>query len=191
MLPQGSTPVDFAYAVHTDIGHRCIAAKINHELAPLRTPLKNGDQVEVITTTQSKPNPAWLSFVASGRARERHPQLPEKPGARRAAHLGEASAKQAVQALATRSLSVGRRYLAGRICANSPKRLEIQRCADGNRHRQAIADGGLRQPPAGAGWRSAGAKTCAPALVMIRGNEAPPRSSPPAQPDSGATASPA
>jgi GTP pyrophosphokinase/guanosine-3',5'-bis(diphosphate) 3'-pyrophosphohydrolase len=89
VLPQGSTPVDFAYAVHTDIGHRCIAAKINHELAPLRTPLKNGDQVEVITTTQSKPNPAWLSFVASGRARSHIRNYLKSLERDEAAHLGE------------------------------------------------------------------------------------------------------
>ncbi len=106
VLPQGSTPVDFAYAVHTDIGHRCIAAKINHELAPLRTPLKNGDQVEVITTTQSKPNPAWLSFVASGRARSHIRNYLKSLERDEAAHLGERLLKQAVQALATRSLSV-------------------------------------------------------------------------------------
>ncbi len=69
VLSQGATPVDFAYAVHTDIGHRCIAAKVNHELVPLRTQLKNGDTVEVITSTQAKPNPSWLTFVTSGRAR--------------------------------------------------------------------------------------------------------------------------
>ena len=68
-LPQGATAVDFAYAVHTDIGNRCIAAKINYELMPLRTVLRNGDRVEIITASTSKPNPAWLSYVATGRAR--------------------------------------------------------------------------------------------------------------------------
>ncbi|KAF0811979.1 Bifunctional (p)ppGpp synthase/hydrolase SpoT [Andreprevotia sp. IGB-42] len=68
-LPQGATCVDFAYAVHTDIGNRCIAAKINHELVPLRYHLKNGDQVEIITAAHAKPNPSWLTFVTTGRAR--------------------------------------------------------------------------------------------------------------------------
>ncbi|WP_174875978.1 RelA/SpoT family protein [Vogesella oryzae] len=69
VLPQGSTPVDFAYAVHTDVGHRCIAARVNHNLVPLRAALRNGDTVEIITSTQAKPNPSWLNFVQSGRAR--------------------------------------------------------------------------------------------------------------------------
>ncbi|MDR3413104.1 MAG: bifunctional (p)ppGpp synthetase/guanosine-3',5'-bis(diphosphate) 3'-pyrophosphohydrolase [Formivibrio sp.] len=68
-LPQGATCVDFAYAVHSDIGDRCIAAKINHELAPLRSRLKNGDQIEIVTAAHARPNPAWLSFVTTGKAR--------------------------------------------------------------------------------------------------------------------------
>lgn len=68
-LPQGATPVDMAYAIHTDIGNRCIAVRINHELAPLRTELKNGDLVEIITAPLANPNPAWLSYIKTGRAR--------------------------------------------------------------------------------------------------------------------------
>jgi GTP diphosphokinase / guanosine-3',5'-bis(diphosphate) 3'-diphosphatase len=68
-LPHGATCVDFAYAVHTDIGNRCVAAKVNHELMPLRTELKNGDRVEIITAAHAKPNPSWLNFVVSGKAR--------------------------------------------------------------------------------------------------------------------------
>jgi GTP diphosphokinase / guanosine-3',5'-bis(diphosphate) 3'-diphosphatase len=68
-LPRGATGVDFAYAVHTDIGNRCVTVKINHELAPLRTELKNGDRVEVITAAHARPNPLWLNFVTTGKAR--------------------------------------------------------------------------------------------------------------------------
>ncbi len=68
-LPQGATCVDFAYAVHSDIGDRCIAAKINHELAPLRTKLQNGDQIEIVTAAHARPNPGWLGFVTTGKAR--------------------------------------------------------------------------------------------------------------------------
>ncbi|KXS32267.1 MAG: (P)ppGpp synthetase I, SpoT/RelA, partial [Candidatus Gallionella acididurans] len=64
-LPRGATGVDFAYSVHTDIGNRCIAIKVNHELVPLRSELRNGDRVEVITAPNAKPNPAWLSYVAT------------------------------------------------------------------------------------------------------------------------------
>ncbi|MCE2998345.1 MAG: RelA/SpoT family protein [Betaproteobacteria bacterium] len=68
-LPRGATAVDFAYAVHTDIGNRCVAVKINQELMPLRTELRNGDRVEIVTASHAKPNPLWLNFVATAKAR--------------------------------------------------------------------------------------------------------------------------
>jgi RelA/SpoT family (p)ppGpp synthetase len=68
-LPKGSTTVDFAYAVHTDIGNRCVAAKIDRALVPLRTELHNGETVEVITSRGAKPNPNWLGFVRTAKAR--------------------------------------------------------------------------------------------------------------------------
>ncbi len=68
-LPFGATPVDFAYAVHTDIGNTCVATKINGRIMPLRTRLKNGDQVEITTSKAQTPSPAWEGFVATGKAR--------------------------------------------------------------------------------------------------------------------------
>ena len=68
-LPRGATAVDFAYFVHTDIGNRAIAVKINDELMPLRSELKNGDRVDIIMAVQARPNPAWLNFVTTARAR--------------------------------------------------------------------------------------------------------------------------
>ncbi len=68
-LPKGATTVDFAYAVHTDIGNRCIAAKINRGLVPLRTELQNSQTVQVITARGAKPNPNWLTFVRTAKAR--------------------------------------------------------------------------------------------------------------------------
>ncbi|MCP1120085.1 RelA/SpoT family protein [Robbsia andropogonis] len=68
-LPRGATALDFAYSVHSELGNQCVAVKINNELLPLRTELKSGDIVEVITAPYSKPNPAWLGFVRSGKAR--------------------------------------------------------------------------------------------------------------------------
>jgi len=70
-LPQGATPVDFAYAVHSDIGNHTVAAKINGEQVPLRTELTNGDVVEIVTAPMATPNPAWLGFVHTGRARSK------------------------------------------------------------------------------------------------------------------------
>ncbi len=70
-LPRGATVIDFAYAVHTDIGHRCVAAHIDHELIPLSAELANGNQVEIITAPHANPNPAWLGYVKTGRARSK------------------------------------------------------------------------------------------------------------------------
>ncbi|HEX8987984.1 MAG TPA: ACT domain-containing protein, partial [Rhodocyclaceae bacterium] len=68
-MPRGATPVDFAYAVHTDIGNRCVACRINFESMPLRTELRNGDRVEIITAPLAAPNPNWLTYVRTARAR--------------------------------------------------------------------------------------------------------------------------
>jgi len=70
-LPQGSVPIDFAYAVHSEIGDTCVGAKINSRLVPLQTQLKNGDQVEIVTSKTSTPSPNWEQFVATGKAKAR------------------------------------------------------------------------------------------------------------------------
>jgi GTP diphosphokinase / guanosine-3',5'-bis(diphosphate) 3'-diphosphatase len=68
-LPRGATVVDFAYAVHTDIGNRCVAAKVDRRLTPLRTVLRNGQTVHIITAKGARPNPAWVNFVVTAKAR--------------------------------------------------------------------------------------------------------------------------
>ncbi len=68
-LPKGSTAVDFAYAVHTDVGNSCIACRINRRLAPLSQALESGSTVEIVTAPGARPNPAWLNFVVTGKAR--------------------------------------------------------------------------------------------------------------------------
>jgi len=68
-LPRGATALDFAYSIHSDLGNACVAVKINNLQLPLRTELKNGDIVEVINSTSSQPNPGWLEFVRTGKAR--------------------------------------------------------------------------------------------------------------------------
>jgi GTP pyrophosphokinase len=70
-LPRGATPVDFAYAVHTDVGDTCVGAKINGQIKPLRTPLENGDQVEIVRSNVASPSPTWEQFVVTGKARSR------------------------------------------------------------------------------------------------------------------------
>lgn len=68
-LPSGSTPIDFAYAIHSNVGDRCIGAKINGRIAPLNTKLQNGDQVEIVTAKTQNPSPTWERFVVTGKAR--------------------------------------------------------------------------------------------------------------------------
>ena len=98
-LPKGATAVDFAYAVHTDIGNRCVAVKINQELAPLRTELHNGDHVEIITAAHAHPNPAWLNYVATGKARAHIRHFLKSLQTTESAHLGERLLNQALRAL--------------------------------------------------------------------------------------------
>ncbi|HET7765903.1 MAG TPA: bifunctional (p)ppGpp synthetase/guanosine-3',5'-bis(diphosphate) 3'-pyrophosphohydrolase [Burkholderiales bacterium] len=102
-LPRGATAVDFAYAVHTDIGDRCAAARINYELAPLRTELKNGDRVEIITAAHANPNPGWLSYVKTGKARSQIRHFLKTMQYEEAAALGERMLSQAARALGAKS----------------------------------------------------------------------------------------
>ena len=70
-LPRGATPIDFAYAIHTDIGHQCVGARVNGKMVPLRTRLRNGDIVEIVTNSGHKPSRDWLNFVVTARARNK------------------------------------------------------------------------------------------------------------------------
>jgi GTP pyrophosphokinase len=98
-LPRGATAVDFAYSVHTEVGNRCIAVKVNHELVPLRTELRNGDRVEVITAPNAKPNPAWLSYVATSKARGHIRHFLRNMQSGESAQLGERLLNQALHTL--------------------------------------------------------------------------------------------
>jgi len=98
-LPRGATAVDFAYAVHTDIGNRCVAAKVNGELVPLRTELRNGDRVEIITASHAKPNPGWLQYVRTGKARSNIRHFLKTMQYEESAGLGERLLDQALRAL--------------------------------------------------------------------------------------------
>jgi guanosine-3',5'-bis(diphosphate) 3'-pyrophosphohydrolase len=98
-LPRGATTVDFAYAVHTDIGNRCVAAKVNGELVPLRTELRNGDRVEIITASHAKPSPGWLQYVRTGKARSNIRHFLKTMQYEESAGLGERLLDQALRAL--------------------------------------------------------------------------------------------
>jgi GTP pyrophosphokinase len=98
-LPRGATAVDFAYQVHTDIGNACVAAKVNGELVPLRTELRNGDRVEIIAASHAKPNPAWLQYVRTGKARSNIRHFLKTMQYEESAALGERLLEQALKAL--------------------------------------------------------------------------------------------
>src|SRR5690606_24062646 len=68
-LPSGATALDFAYAVHSDVGNHCVAARVNHEMVPLHHVLTNGNNVEVLTSKSAHPTPSWLNFCVTGKAR--------------------------------------------------------------------------------------------------------------------------
>lgn len=87
-LPQGATALDFAYALHTDIGNHCIGAKVNHALVPLSHQLKSGDQIEILTSRSQEPQPEWLNFVTTARARSKIDAVLKKVR-KEASRLGE------------------------------------------------------------------------------------------------------
>jgi len=88
VLPRGATPIDFAYAIHTDIGHQCVGARVNGKMVPVRTRLKNGDIVEIVTNAGHKPSRDWLNFVATSRARNKIKHLIQAEERNRAIELG-------------------------------------------------------------------------------------------------------
>jgi len=166
-LPRGATAVDFAYAVHTDIGNRCVAVKINQELMPLRTELKNGDRVEIITAAHAKPNPLWLNFVATGKARSRIRHFLKTMHYRESAQLGERLLNQALAPLGAALAEV-----------KDAQWNKFLRDAGGRTREEVLADIGLGKRLAAVVARrllSLGephpAETAATGSVVIRGSE--------------------
>jgi GTP pyrophosphokinase len=87
-LPRGATPIDFAYAIHTDVGHQCVGARVNGKMVPLRTRLKNGDIIEIVTNAGHKPTRDWLNYVVTSRARNKIRHTIHSEENRRAIELG-------------------------------------------------------------------------------------------------------
>ena len=98
-LPRGATAVDFAYGIHTDIGNKCVASRINGEIQPLRSELRNGDVVEVVTGPVARPNPGWLAFVRTGKARAEIRHFLRTMKREESIELGERLLAQAVHQL--------------------------------------------------------------------------------------------
>ena len=166
-LPRGATAVDFAYAVHTDIGNRCVAVKINQELMPLRTELKNGDRVEIITASHAKPNPLWLNFVVTAKARSHIRHFVKTMHFQESVQLGERLLNQALAGYRT-SLAEVKEQQWARLMKESSAKSKQHLFSDiglGKRLSAVIA----RQ------LLSAGAQpsleTPGPGTVVIRGSE--------------------
>jgi GTP diphosphokinase / guanosine-3',5'-bis(diphosphate) 3'-diphosphatase len=166
-LPRGASAVDFAYAVHTDIGNRCVAVKINQELMPLRTELKNGDRVEIITAAHAKPNPLWLNFVTTGKARSRIRHFLKTMHFRESAQLGERLLNQALVPLGATLVEV-----------KAAQWDKFLRDAVGKTREEVLADIGLGKRLAAVVARrllSLGepgpVEAAAPGSVVIRGSE--------------------
>jgi guanosine-3',5'-bis(diphosphate) 3'-pyrophosphohydrolase len=123
-LPRDATPVDFAYAIHTDIGHQCVGARVNGKMVPLRTRLRNGDIVEIVTAPGHKPSRDWLNFVATSRARNK------------IKHFIHAEEK-------VRSLELGRK-----LFDKEARRygLNVKALTEGERFAVALTDYGLQKP---------------------------------------------
>ena len=110
-LPRGSTAVDFAYAVHTDVGDACVAAKIDRRLVPLRTALENGQTVEIITSPSGRPNPAWLNFVVTAKARANVRHYLKNLQRGEAVELGKRMLERALAALSLKLTRVAEEQL--------------------------------------------------------------------------------
>ncbi len=104
-LPVGSTPVDFAYAIHTSIGHRCKSTKVNGKLVPLNYTLQNGDKVEIITGNEERPSRDWLTFVKTSKARNAIKNFLRKEENERAKKLGESLVDKMIRKLSDKSLN--------------------------------------------------------------------------------------
>ncbi|HEX8963315.1 MAG TPA: bifunctional (p)ppGpp synthetase/guanosine-3',5'-bis(diphosphate) 3'-pyrophosphohydrolase, partial [Rhodocyclaceae bacterium] len=170
-MPRGATPVDFAYAVHTDIGNRCVACRINFESMPLRTELRNGDRVEIITAPLAAPNPNWLTYVRTARARAQIRHFLKNQQHAESTALGEQLLAQAL-----RSIDVDIRGIA----ANAWDR--FLRAVGRKSKQDVLADIGLgKRLPAIVARRLAGgleakkseaeATTKASSTILIHGNE--------------------
>jgi guanosine-3',5'-bis(diphosphate) 3'-pyrophosphohydrolase len=88
VVPADATPVDFAYTIHTEVGHTCVGAKVNSRMVPLRTKLRTGDIVEIVTQKDHKPSRDWLTFVKSPRARNKIKHWLNEDQRRRAVEIG-------------------------------------------------------------------------------------------------------
>ena len=117
-LPAGATPVDFAYAIHTDIGNACVACRVNRNLASLSMPLQSGQTVEVITAPGARPNPAWLNFVVTGKAKSSIRHFLKHQRRTESVELGKALLKKSLSGFGVKLSQVGDEQVARVVSHN-------------------------------------------------------------------------
>ena len=166
-LPRGATAVDFAYAVHTDVGNTCVACRIDRRLMPLSTRLLNGQTVEIITAPGARPNPAWLDFVVTGKARANIRHHLKNLRREEAVHLGRRLLDRALGAWGTDLEALPRERVEAALASLKVESLEalLEDIGLGNRPAAIVARRLLPEETAGDGdGRPAGA-------LAIRGTE--------------------
>ena len=149
-FPRGATAIDFAYAIHTEVGHRCVGARINGKMVPLRTRLRNGDIVEIVTAAGHKPSRDWLNFVVTSHARYKIKHLIRLEEKARAVELGPQGVREGGAPLRRQPQDAPRRRRV-REGARRVRRAEGRRSVRVHRLRQGLAQAGAREARAGRG----------------------------------------
>ena len=181
VLPKGSTAIDFAYAIHTDVGHQCVGARVNGRMVPLRTSLKNGDIVEIIRNAAHKPSRDWLNFAVTSRARNKIKHLIQAEEKERAVELG----RKVFDKEARRFGLNGTKLLEGEALAKVAGGIRGREAggpARADRLRQGLAAAGARQAraagaaqgaaaraPGGLGRQARAAPGAEPDRIKVRG----------------------
>ena len=140
-LPSGSTAIDFAYAVHTDVGNHCIACRIDRQLAPLSARLQNGQTVQIVTAASAQPNPAWLNFVVTGKARSNIRNYLKSQRRSESVALGERLLGKAIAALGKTMEDIDQAHIAQVLKETSLDSLEdlLEDIGSGNRMAPLLA----------------------------------------------------
>jgi len=172
-LPRNASALDFAYAVHTDVGNQAVAARVDGKLVPLRTRLANGQRVEIITARSSMPKPQWLEFVVSGKARTSIRQQLKHIEHEDAVQLGHRMLDRALEALATSLERVPSTRVEAYLQEHRYPRLEalLADIALGNRMPSQVAMQLAREPGARAGQRKPGPLPPSRDRILITGAE--------------------
>ena len=139
-LPRDATPVDFAYAIHTDVGHQCVGARVNGKMVPLRTRLRNGDIVEIVTTPGHKPSRDWLNFVGTSRARSKIKHFIHAEEKVKSIELGRKLFEKEARRFGLNMKTLAESDGFGKAAAELGH-VEARRAVRGDRLRQAVGEG--------------------------------------------------